>query len=206
MLVDVKVIKLHPLVCKAFNADFDGDQMPVHVPLSAEAQAEARFLMLSANNLLKPVDVKAITVPSQDMVLGSFYLTLDKPGESGEGKIFRDFDEAMMAYENGLLGLHAPIRVRITKEIDGENQTGLINATLGRLIFNRAIPQDLGYIDRSDPRRNSIRNRFRSPLKDLGTSSTAPSSILAFGARRHAGRYQSDWLQIDECSISNRAI
>ncbi|MBQ8400450.1 MAG: DNA-directed RNA polymerase subunit beta', partial [Clostridia bacterium] len=144
VLVEGKAIKLHPLVCKAFNADFDGDQMPVHVPLSAEAQAEARFLMLSANNLLKPVDGRAIAVPSQDMVLGSFYLTLDKPGEPGEGKIFRDFDEAMMAYENGLLGLHAPIKIRVTKEVDGVPQTRLIDATLGRLIFNKPIPQDLG--------------------------------------------------------------
>ncbi len=151
VLVEGKAIKLHPLVCKAFNADFDGDQMPVHVPLSAEAQAEARFLMLSANNLLKPVDGRAIAVPSQDMVLGSFYLTLDKAGEPGEGKIFRDFDEAVMAYENGLLGLHAPIKVRVSKEINGETVTRIIDATLGRLIFNKNIPQDLGYVDRTDP-------------------------------------------------------
>ncbi|MBE6598660.1 MAG: DNA-directed RNA polymerase subunit beta' [Ruminococcaceae bacterium] len=151
VLVEGKAIKLHPLVCKAFNADFDGDQMPVHVPLSAEAQAEARFLMLSANNLLKPVDGRAIAVPSQDMVLGSFYLTLDKPGEPGEGKVFRNFDEATMAYENGLLGLHAPIKVRVEKEIDGVMQEKIIDATYGRLVFNRAIPQDLGYVDRSDP-------------------------------------------------------
>ncbi len=151
VLVEGKAIKLHPLVCKAFNADFDGDQMPVHVPLSAEAQAEARFLMLSANNLLKPVDGRAIAVPSQDMVLGSFYLTLDKAGEPGEGKVFRDFDEAMMAYENGQLGLHAPIKVRVSKEINGETVTRIIDATLGRLIFNKNIPQDLGYVDRSDP-------------------------------------------------------
>ena len=151
VLVEGRAIKLHPLVCKAFNADFDGDQMPVHVPLSAEAQAEARFLMLSANNLLKPVDGKAIAVPSQDMVLGSFYLTLDKAGEPGEGKAFRDFNEAIMAYENGQLGLHAPIKVRVTKEIDGEMKSKLIDATLGRLIFNSFIPQDLGYVDRTDP-------------------------------------------------------
>jgi len=151
VLVEGRAIKLHPLVCKAFNADFDGDQMPVHVPLSAEAQAEARFLMLSANNLLKPVDGKAIAVPSQDMVLGSFYLTLDKAGEPGEGKAFRDFNEAIMAYENGQLGLHAPIKVRVTKEIDGEVKSKLIDATLGRLIFNSFIPQDLGYVDRTDP-------------------------------------------------------
>ena len=151
VLVEGKAIKLHPLVCKAFNADFDGDQMPVHVPLSAEAQAEARFLMLSANNLLKPADGKAVTVPSQDMVIGNFYLTMDKPGEPGEGHAFRNFDEAMMAYENGLLGLHAPIRVRVFKERDGKMESKVINATLGRLIFNKAIPQDLGYVDRSDP-------------------------------------------------------
>ena len=151
VLVEGKAIKLHPLVCKAFNADFDGDQMPIHVPLSAEAQAEARFLMLSANNLLKPADGKAVTVPSQDMVIGNFYLTMDKPGEPGEGKAFRNFDEAMMAYENHVLGIHAPIKVRVFKERDGKMESKVIDATLGRLIFNKAIPQDLGYVDRSDP-------------------------------------------------------
>ena len=151
VLVEGRAIKLHPLVCTAFNADFDGDQMPVHVPLSSEAQAEARFLMLSANNFLKPVDGKAVTVPSQDMVLGSYYLTIDRAGEPGEGSVFRDFDEAMMAYENGLLGLHAPIKVRVSREIDGEVHTGIIDATLGRLIFNQPIPQDLGFVDRSKP-------------------------------------------------------
>ncbi len=151
VLVEGKAIKLHPLVCKAFNADFDGDQMPIHVPLSAEAQAEARFLMLSANNLLKPADGKAVAVPSQDMVIGNFYLTMDKPGEPGEGKAFRNFDEAMMAYENHLLGIHAPIKVRVFKERNGVMESKVIDATLGRLIFNRAIPQDLGYVDRTDP-------------------------------------------------------
>ena len=151
VLVEGRAIKLHPLVCKAFNADFDGDQMPIHVPLSAEAQAEARFLMLSANNLLKPVDGKAITVPSQDMVLGSFYLTIDRAGEPGEGKVFRDFNEAMMAYQNGDIGLHAPIKVRVTKERNGVMESKVIDATMGRLIFNRPIPQDLGYVDRNDP-------------------------------------------------------
>ena len=151
VLVEGRAIKLHPLVCSAFNADFDGDQMPIHVPLSSEAQAEARFLMLSANNFLKPVDGKAVTVPSQDMVLGSYYLTIDKAGEPGEGSMFRDFDEAVMAYENGVLGLHAPIKVRVSKEIDGVVHTGIIDATLGRLIFNKPIPQDLGFVDRSDP-------------------------------------------------------
>ena len=148
VLVEGRAIKLHPLVCTAFNADFDGDQMPVHVPLSAEAQAEARFLMLSANNLLKPMDGRAVAVPSQDMILGSYYLTMDKAGEPGEGRAFRDFNEAMMAYANGALGLHAPIKIRVTKEINGEKKTKLINATLGRLIFNAPIPQDLGFIKR----------------------------------------------------------
>ena len=151
VLVEGRAIKLHPLVCPAFNADFDGDQMPVHVPLSAEAQAEARFLMLSANNLLKPVDGRAVTVPSQDMILGSYYLTMEKPGEPGEGMIFRDFNEAVMAYENKTLGLHAPIKVRVQKEIDGEMREKVIDATLGRLIFNQAIPQNLGFVDRTDP-------------------------------------------------------
>ncbi|MDD6094670.1 MAG: DNA-directed RNA polymerase subunit beta', partial [Clostridia bacterium] len=151
VLVEGRAIKLHPLVCKAFNADFDGDQMPIHVPLSAEAQAEARFLMLSANNLLKPVDGKAITVPSQDMVLGSFYLTIDRAGEPGEGKVFRDFNEAMMAYQNGDIGLHAPIKVRVFKERNGVMESKIIDATMGLLIFNQPIPQDLGYVDRSDP-------------------------------------------------------
>ena len=152
VLVEGRAIRLHPLVCTAFNADFDGDQMPVHVPLSAEAQAESRFLMLSANNLLKPVSGKAVTVPSQDMVLGSYYLTIDRAGEIGEGSTFRDFDEVEMAYENGKLGMHAAIKVRVTKNIDGEEKSAIIDATYGRLIFNKRIPQDLGYVDRSvDP-------------------------------------------------------
>ncbi len=149
VLVEGRAIKLHPLVCTAFNADFDGDQMPVHVPLSAEAQAEARFLMLSANNLLKPMDGRAVAVPSQDMVLGAYYLTMDKAGEPGEGSTFRDFNEAMMAYTNGVLGLHAPIHIRKTLEINGEKKTRIVNATLGRLIFNQPIPQDLGFIERN---------------------------------------------------------
>ena len=152
ILVEGRAIKLHPLVCPAFNADFDGDQMPVHVPLSSEAQAESRFLMLSANNLLKPVSGKAVTVPSQDMVLGSYYLTIDHPGEMGEGRVFRDFNEVEMAYENKRLGIHAAIKVRVTKVIDGVEKSALIDATYGRLIFNQRIPQDLGYVDRSvDP-------------------------------------------------------
>ena len=151
ILVEGRAIKLHPLVCPAFNADFDGDQMPVHVPLSAEAQAEARFLMLSANNLLKPMDGKAVTVPSQDMILGAYYLTMDKAGEAGEGGIYRDFNEAMCAYQNGVLGLHAPIRIRVTKEFEGKKSSAVIDATLGRLIYNQAIPQNLGFVDRTKP-------------------------------------------------------
>ena len=151
ILVEGRAIKLHPLVCPAFNADFDGDQMPVHVPLSAEAQAEARFLMLSANNLLKPMDGKAVTVPSQDMILGAYYLTMEKAGEPGEGGIYRDFNEAMCAYQNGVLGLHAPIRIRVTKEYEGRKSSAVIDATLGRLIYNQAIPQNLGFVDRSKP-------------------------------------------------------
>ena len=169
VLVEGRAIKLHPLVCTAFNADFDGDQMPVHVPLSNEAQAEARFLMLSANNFLKPVDGKAVTVPSQDMVLGSYYLTIDRAGELGEGSYFRDFDEAMMAYANGLLGLHAPIKVRVSKEIDGVVHTGIIDATLGRLIFNAPIPQDLGFVDRSKPENFlKLEIDFTTKKKQLG--------------------------------------
>ncbi|MBQ7172952.1 MAG: DNA-directed RNA polymerase subunit beta' [Clostridia bacterium] len=151
ILVEGRAIKLHPLVCPAFNADFDGDQMPVHVPLSAEAQAEARFLMLSANNLLKPMDGKAVTVPSQDMILGAYYLTMEKDGEPGEGGRFRDFNEAMCAYRNGVLGLHAKIFVRVEKEIDGEKKSAVINTTLGRLIYNQVIPQNLGFVDRTKP-------------------------------------------------------
>ena len=151
VLVEGRALKLHPLACTAYNADFDGDQMAVHVPLSCEAQAEARFLMLAANNLLKPSDGRPVTVPTQDMVLGSYYLTMLKPGEKGEGKVFRDPDEALMAYDAGAVGLHAPIKVRLSREIEGRRMTRVIDATVGRLIFNSPIPQDLGYVDRSDP-------------------------------------------------------
>ncbi len=149
VLVEGKALKLHPLACTAFNADFDGDQMAVHVPLSAEAQAEARFLMLAANNLLKPSDGKPVTVPTQDMVLGSYYLTLDKDGEFGEGKIFRDTNEAIMAYETKAVSLHAKIKVRREGEWNGQKRSVLIDTTVGRIIFNQPIPQDLGYVDRT---------------------------------------------------------
>ncbi len=149
VLVEGRAIKLHPLVCTAFNADFDGDQMAVHVPLSAEAQAEARFLMLAANNLLKPSDGKPVAVPSQDMVLGSYYLTMVVEDEKGSGKVFRDENEALMAYQSGEVGLHAPIQVRRQKVVDGELKSALVKTTVGRMIFNVPVPQDLGFVDRS---------------------------------------------------------
>ena len=151
VLVEGRAIKLHPLVCTAFNADFDGDQMAIHLPLSPEAQAEARFLMLSVNNLLKPQDGKPVTVPTQDMILGSYYLTMEEDGEPGEGTYFKDVDEALLAYQNGDLGLHAKIFVRMYKEIDGEVKCKKIKTTVGRIIYNQGIPQDLGFVDRSDP-------------------------------------------------------
>ncbi len=191
ILVEGRAIKLHPLVCPAFNADFDGDQMPVHVPLSAEAQAEARFLMLSANNLLKPMDGKAVTVPSQDMILGAYYLTMDKDGEPGDrtpvldengnvvydekGEVlyhyhmYRNVDEAMMAHANGKLGLHSKIKIRVSKEIDGEMRSGIIVTTLGRLIYNKVIPQNLGFVDRSKPENELVMEiEFVIKKKQLG--------------------------------------
>ncbi len=180
VLVEGRAIKLHPLVCTAFNADFDGDQMPVHVPLSAEAQIEARFLMLSANNLLKPVNGRAVTVPTQDMVLGSFYLTLDKPGEPGDPvpdengeliyKTFRDFDEAMMAYQNGSIGLHTPIKVKRVK-LDDEGNTVKskhVLGTLGRFIFNQPIPQDLHFIERNEENELDLEINCRVTKDELG--------------------------------------
>ena len=151
VLVEGRAIKLHPLCCTAFNADFDGDQMAVHVPLSAEAQAEARMLMLSANNLLRPQDGKPVTVPTQDMILGTYYLTYVKEDEPGAGKVFSSPDEAMLAYNEKVVGIHAPIKVRVEKEIDGVKQHKIIDATVGRLIFNEPLPQDLGFVDRTDP-------------------------------------------------------
>ncbi|MGE5328447.1 MAG: DNA-directed RNA polymerase subunit beta' [Deltaproteobacteria bacterium] len=151
ILVEGRALKLHPLVCTAYNADFDGDQMAVHVPLSAEAQTEARLLMLSANNLLKPQDGRPVAVPTQDMVLGSYYLTIEKEGAKGEGSTFANPQEAEMAYDNGYIELHAKINVRMEKEIDGKIQRKIIKTTVGKLIFNAAIPQNLGYVDRSSP-------------------------------------------------------
>ena len=151
ILVEGKAIKLHPLVCTAFNADFDGDQMAVHLPLSVEAQAECRFMLLSPNNLLKPSDGGPVAVPSQDMVLGIYYLTQERPGAKGEGKFFKDLNEAILAYENGIITLHAKILVHVTKTINGQEISGNVESTLGRFIFNEILPQDLGYVDRSIP-------------------------------------------------------
>ena len=150
VLVEGRALKLHPLVCTAYNADFDGDQMAVHVPLSAEAQAEARFLMLAAGNLLKPSDGKPVVVPTQDMILGSYYLTLDKDGEPGEGKVFKDVNEALMAYQTRYVTLHSKIKVRREMEVNGELRRGIVDTTVGKIIFNRAVPQDLGFVDRTD--------------------------------------------------------
>ena len=151
VLVEGRAIKLHPLVCTAFNADFDGDQMAIHLPLSPEAQAEARYLMLSTNNLLKPQDGKTVTVPTIDMVFGGYYLTMIVDGELGEGKYFKDPEEALLAYENGGVEMHAKIYVRRTLEINGEKKSKKIETTVGRIIYNEGIPQDLGYVDRNDP-------------------------------------------------------
>ena len=166
VLVEGKALKLHPLVCTAYNADFDGDQMAVHVPLSAEAQAEARFLMLAANNLLKPSDGKPVTVPTQDMVLGSYYLTLVKSDEKGANKVFRDKNEAIMAYSDGIIGLHAPIRVRLTND---KGESGLVWCTVGFIIFNESIPQDLGFVDRNDPA-HKLELEWTFAVKDPSTN------------------------------------
>ncbi|MBR4072856.1 MAG: DNA-directed RNA polymerase subunit beta' [Clostridia bacterium] len=162
VLVEGKALKLHPLVCTAYNADFDGDQMAVHVPLSAEAQAEARFLMLAANNLLKPSDGKPVAVPTQDMVLGSYYLTLVKANEPGTNKVFRDKNEAIMAYNDGIIGLHAPIRVRMS---DDKGNKALVWCTVGLIFFNESIPQDLGFVDRNDPA-HALELEWSFTLKD----------------------------------------
>ena len=164
ILVEGRALKLHPLVCTAYNADFDGDQMAIHLPLSPEAQSEARFLMLSANNLLKPQDGRPVTVPTQDMVLGAYYLTIDNEEEPGAGKVFFDTNEALLAYVNGVVGIHAPIKVRMSKTENGEQKSALVDVTVGRLIFNEAIPQDLGFVDRSLPE-----NEFRLEVDFLCT-------------------------------------
>lgn len=151
VLVEGRALKLHPLVCSAYNADFDGDQMAVHVPLSAEAQSEARFLMLAAENLLKPSDGRPVVVPTQDMVLGAYYLTMVKEDEKGKGKVFRDENEALMAYDSKDIGLHVPIKVRRTERLKGKEVSQLVETTAGRIIFNQSIPQNLGIVDRTNP-------------------------------------------------------
>ena len=193
VLVEGRAIKLHPLACTAFNADFDGDQMAVHVPLSAEAQAEARMLMLASNNLLKPSDGKPVAVPSQDMVIGSYYLTMIKEGEPGEAtteiidgeevkhyRIFRDVDEAMMAYQEGSLGLHTECKIRFTGEINGEQKSSIVLTTIGRVIFNNPIPQDLGFIDRSVPG-NEFVPEISFVVKKGGLGKIADACIRAHG-------------------------
>ena len=168
VLVEGRALKLHPLVCTAYNADFDGDQMAVHVPLSAEAQAEARILMLSANNLLRPQDGRPVTVPTQDMILGAYYLTFERE-EEGTGKYFSSPNEAIMAYNEGILGIHSPIHVRVTKVIDGETLQKIIETTVGRIIFNEPIPQDIGFVDRSDPEHAlDFEINFKAGKKQLG--------------------------------------
>ena len=171
ILVEGRAIKLHPLVCTAFNADFDGDQMAVHVPLTPEAIAEARFLMLSVNNLLKPQDGKPVTVPTQDMILGAYYLTVQIDGEKGEGMYFKDEDEAMLAYQNGDVGLHCKVKVRRFKEDEeGNIRSKTIETTIGRLIYNQGIPQDLGFVDRTDPEKEfDLEIDFPVIKKNLGT-------------------------------------
>ena len=157
ILVEGKAIKLHPLVCAAYNADFDGDQMAVHLPLSVEAQAECRFMLLSPNNLLKPSDGGPVAVPSQDMVLGIYYLTQERPNSLGEGHYFKNLNEAILAYENGYVKLHSRIHVRVTKKMaDGTEKTGTVESTLGRFIFNEILPQDLGFVDRSIPENDLV--------------------------------------------------
>ena len=170
VLVEGRAIQLHPLVCTAYNADFDGDQMAVHVPLSAEAQAEARFLMLAANNLLKPSDGRPVVIPTQDMVLGIYYLTMVKEGQKGEGKIFSNTHEAILAYEEGIIDIHAPINVRMFKEEMGEERHGMIETTAGRILFNEPLPQDLGFVDRTNPDEEfNLEVSFLVRKKELGT-------------------------------------
>ncbi len=169
VLVEGRALKLHPLVCTAYNADFDGDQMAVHLPLSKEARDEAKNLMLAANNLLKPSDGRPVTVPTQDMVLGSYYLTITKDGEPGEGSAYRDFNEALMAYQDGIITLHSKIKARSTRIVNDIPITQLIDTTVGKIIFNEHIPQDLGFVDRSDPENAAkLEIDFKVGKKELG--------------------------------------
>ena len=185
VLVGGKAIKLHPLVCTAFNADFDGDQMAVHLPLTVEAQAECRFLLLSPNNLLKPSDGATVAVPSQDMILGIYYLTLDKDGEIGEGKYFKSKNEAILAYENNVITLHSKIHVRRTVEYEGQKLTGVIDTTLGKMLFNEIIPQDLGFVDRSTPE-NALRLEIEKTVGKKQLKPILDKCINTHGATKTA--------------------
>ena len=185
ILVEGKAIKLHPLVCTAFNADFDGDQMAVHLPLSQEAQAECRFLLLSPNNLLKPSDGGPVAVPSQDMVLGIYYLTQKREGAKGEGKSFTSLAEAILAYENGYITLQSAIRVRVPSKIPGDDSLGIVETTLGRLLFNEKIPQDLGFVDRTDPA-NAYLPEIDQLVKKKDLKKILQSVINIHGATRTA--------------------
>ncbi len=185
VLVEGRAIKLHPLVCTAFNADFDGDQMAVHVPLSPEAVAEAKILMLASNNLLKLQDGKPVTVPSQDMILGNYYLTVDIEDEPGKGKIFSSVEEAMMAYDEKIIGMHVPIKVRVTKEINEKKVTGIIDATVGRLIFNEYIPQDLGFVDRTK-KENELKLEIDFPVRKKELGMIIDKCIAVHGIARSA--------------------
>ena len=185
VLIEGRAIKLHPLVCTAFNADFDGDQMAVHLPLTPEAQAEARYLMLSANNLLKPQDGKPVAVPTQDMILGAYYLTIEEDGVKGEGMIFKDKDEAMMAYQDGAISIHAKIKVRMFKEIDGEMKSKIIDTTIGKIIYNEVIPQDLGFVDRSNPD-NAFDLEVNFPVTKKTVKGIVSNCIKVHGISRSA--------------------
>ena len=186
ILVEGKAIKLHPLVCTAFNADFDGDQMAVHLPLSVEAQAECRFLLLSPNNLLKPSDGGPVAVPSQDMVLGIYYLTQERPGSIGEGKAFKNVNEAILAYENGIIKLQSRIKVRVSKKLaDGTELSDIIESTMGRFIFNEILPQDLGFVDRSIPG-NELKLEVDFHVGKKGLKQILEKVINTHGATRTA--------------------
>ena len=186
ILVEGKAIKLHPLVCTAFNADFDGDQMAVHLPLSVEAQAECRFLMLSPNNLLKPSDGGPVAVPSQDMVLGIYYLTQERPGAKGEGGVYKNINEAILAYENKVITLQSRIKVRVEKEMpDGTVKCGIVESTLGRFLFNEIIPQDLGFVDRRDPE-NELKLEVDQLVKKKDLKKILEKVINIHGATRTA--------------------
>ena len=186
VLVEGRAIKLHPLVCTAFNADFDGDQMAIHVPLSPEAQAEARYLMLSVNNLLKPQDGKPVTIPTQDMILGSYYLTMEVPGEKGEGNYFSSPEEAIIAYENKEVGMHAKVFVRMVKvDKEGNEKHKKVETTVGRIIYNKGIPQDLGFVDRTNPE-NEFEPEINFVVNKKKLGKIVEKSINQYGLSRSA--------------------